>query len=175
MIECKYELSVDKSLKERLSKDYNKRALERNSEEVFSSDRGGSTALLLRALFKNYNKSAKIVGTSLCNKILEDEECRKRLDMFELPVKILLTNSPNEISNKIKNYFTTKYSKTQIKEIKGYVIQNIDKKLETDFLILDNIAYFVELTNFKLARCSFNNIEGALNLSNQFDNIYNND
>lgn len=94
--------------------------------------------------------------------------------MFELPVKIILTNSPNEISNKIKNYFITAYSNIQVKEMSGYIIQNVEKKPETDFLILDDIAYFVELTNSKLARCSFNNIEGALNLSKQFDNIYKN-
>jgi hypothetical protein len=105
MVECKSELYVDKLLRELRSEDFNKRALERSTEEVFSSDRGGSTKLLLRTLFKNYNQSVKILGTSLCDKIINDEECLKRLYLFETPVKIILTHSsaPKNFGNYLNN------------------------------------------------------------------------
>jgi hypothetical protein len=174
MIECKSELSVDKLLRELRSEKFNKMALERSTEEVFSSDKEGSTILLLRALFKNYNQSVKILGTSLCDKIINDEECLKRMYMVETPVKIILTHSsaPKNLGNYLNN--GQMIHGVNVKEMKSYVIQNTEKKLETDFLVLDDLAYFVELTDSKLARCSFNNIEGALNLSKRFDEIYNN-
>jgi hypothetical protein len=173
MIECLTKLHVDVLINRTRLEEYNKRALERDSEEVFSSDAWGSTTLLLRTLFNNYNKSAKIFGTSLCNKILSDEECRKGLELFGSPVNIVLTHSPNNISNKIKNYFNSVYGNVQIKEINGYAIQHAEKNIESDFLILDDTAYLLELTESKLSRCSFNNPKGALNLSKQFDDIYN--
>jgi hypothetical protein len=149
----------------------NRMALEKSNEEVFSSDELGSTISLLRVLFRNYNKSAKIIGTSLCSKILGDEECRRKLDMFEFPINIILTNSPNYISDKVKNYFLNNLiNNAHIKEIKGYVTQ--DGRIESDFLILDDTAYFLEITSKKVARCSFNNPLGALNLSKSFDEIY---
>jgi len=171
VVERKETPYVDKILNELLLEEYNKMILERSSEEVFSGDGGGSTRLLLRFLFQNYNKSAKILGTSLCSKILADEECRKKLDIFESPPSIILTNSPSYMSDKIKNYFFNNIeSNVQIKETPSYVTQDGEK--ETDFLILDNIAYFLELSERKVARCSFNNPSGVLNLSKTFDEIY---
>jgi hypothetical protein len=185
MIECKSESILDKVLREILLENYNKGASEGSTEEVFSLDensstffKNGSTILLLQALFKNYNKSVKIVGTSLCNKILRDEECRRKLDIFESSVSIILTNSPNYMSDKIKNYFFNNLnSNAQIKETKSHLIYLIGKEeKEAEFLILDDIAYFLEhdlASGGKVARCNFNNPEGALHLSKQFDEFYN--
>ncbi len=174
MIECKSESLLDKVLREMYLEKYSEKALKKSPEEIFSSDSGGTTKLLLSILFKNYNKSVKIFGTSLCNKILMNEECRKRLDMFEYPAQIILTKYPNYIADKIKHDFLNNMnSNAQVKEMGGYAIQNMEKKPETEFLILDDIAYFLELTNSNVARCNFNNPPGVLNLSKTFDEIYN--
>lgn len=165
---------VDKLLGEITLEEYNKRVLERSNEEVFSSDKGGTTILLLQTLFKNFNKSAKIIGTSLCSKIIADEECRKRLDMFESPISIILTNSPNYMSEKIKNYFFNNLnSKVQPKEMYSHLTEKMGKEVE--FLVLNDLSYFFEINVFKgkVARCNFNNPQGALHLSNTFDTFYN--
>jgi hypothetical protein len=76
------------------------------------------------------------------------------------------------MSDKIKNYFLNNLENdAQIKEMKGYVAQEGEK--ESDFLILDDVAYFLEITNAKVARCSFYNPEGVLHLSKKFDEVYN--
>jgi hypothetical protein len=177
MVESRSESLFDKLLEVAQIKYYNIRALERNTEELFSVSRR-TTMLLLRTLFNNYNKSVKIVGSSLCSKILADEDCRKRLDMFESPARIILTNFPNYEGEKIKNYFFNNMnSRVSIKEIKSFLTSKFETgEKEGEFLVLDDIAYFFEhdlKSGEKGARCSFYNLKGALHLSKTFDDIYN--
>jgi hypothetical protein len=159
----------------------NKLILGGSNEEVYGTDRSHSSILLLQTLFKNFNKSAKIAGTSLCNKIISDEECRERLDMFEFPVSMILTGAKKNIPVNLRDYLSIQPAdKFNVKETNSYLTHIFETgEREIEFLVLNDIAYFFEHNlksngqGGKAARCSFNDLSGALHLSKTFDDVYN--
>lgn len=174
---CKHPL-VDFAVKKVFLEKYTKMALEGSNEDFFVSDENGYTKIMLQILLNNYNQSVKILGTSLCNKILGDEQCRKVLEKSAYPVDIILTNYPNITSQKIKNYFSHNfYENVSVKEISSnLVIPWGDSKKEIEFLVLDNKSYLYEI-NFeheeKITKGNFNDPKEASYLYRKFNEIYN--
>ena len=174
---CKHPM-VDSAIKKVFLERYTKMALEGSSKDFFVSDENGYTKIMLQILLNNYTQSAKIFGTSLCNKILGDETCRKVLEKSAYPVDIILTNYPNITLQKIKNYFSHNFCENvNVKEISSnLVIPSGDSKKEIEFLVLDNKSYLYEI-NFghgeKITKGNFNDPKEASYLSRKFNEIYN--
>jgi hypothetical protein len=173
---CKHP-ELEKPLQEVFLEVYTQKALEGSNEDFFVSDRDYKTNYLLRILLNNCNDSVKIFGTSLFNKILGDETCRKTLEKSAYPVSIILTNAPNEVSEKIQNYFLYNfYEKVSIRKMNSHLFTNTDTKKEAEFLVLDNKSYLFEIGSVyggKVARGNFNDAEGAVRLTEKFNEAYN--
>jgi hypothetical protein len=168
---------LEKNIQEVFLKTYTEKALKGINEDFFVSDRDYKTNYSLRILLSNCNNSVKIVGTSLCNKILGDETCRKILEKSNYPINIILTNVPNEVSEKIQNYFLYNfYEKIGLRKISHNLIMSGDTKKEAEFLVLDNKSYFFEIGSVnggKIAIGNFNDSESVIKLVKKFDEIYN--
>ena len=167
---------IDSAVKELFLERYSKMALEGSNEDFFVSDENGRTKIMLQILLNNYTQSVKIFGTSLCNKILGDEQCRKILEKSANPVDIILTNYPNVTLQKIKNHFSHNfYENVNVKEISSNLVIPLgDSKKEIEFLVLDNRSYLYEILNGeKIAKGSFNNPREASFLSGKFNEMYN--